>query len=132
LTVEDDVMNAEGLLDPFKLQAVLATQQQTMNLLLQFNTHLRRLPSVIGDMLRDLEYSQTIQIEVASSQQALLERGNISSKPISVILREAQKDLAEHPYDEAEEVIPADEEPVDPYNNIDYNNQEDIELEEAE
>ena len=131
LTLENDIYTMEGIIDPFKLQSVLAVQQQCMNLLLQFNTHLRRLPSVISDLLRDLEYSQTIQIEVAATNQALSDRGNVTSKPISILMREAQKELDEQTYEEIDESVPTDEEPVDPYNNIDYNNHEDIDLDEA-
>lgn len=91
LTMEDAIYTPEGLLDAFKLQGVMQTQQHVMNIIQQFNLHVRRLPSVLTDMIRDIEYSQVIQIEAVQVETT---SQNVSSKPIAVLLQEAQAQLA--------------------------------------
>lgn len=89
LTVQDDIYTPEGLIDPFKIQMVLATQQSVMQLIAQFNMHVRSLPSVIINMIRDIEYSTAIPAEIVKDADS----GKRSSKPMAVLLKEAEQQL---------------------------------------
>ena len=96
LTVEDAIYTPEGAVDTFKLNAVLATQQHVMNVVAQFNMHVRRLPGVLIDMIKNIEYSQVIEVggTTQQSQQAQLPE-NCTAKPLAMMLAEAQAKLAE-------------------------------------
>lgn len=106
LTLENDLYDEMGQLNNFKLQAVLATQQHVMSIIQQFNLHIRRLPQAITDMIRDIEYSQVMTIEtVDCNHEESSSYGHTTSKPLALIMQEAEAELAQ-----TEEV--SDESPV--------------------
>lgn len=95
LTVENDIYTPEGIIDNFKLQGIMNAQQHVMNVIMQFNTHLRRLPGVLIDMMNDVERSEVLYINASTVSSEPIETGNTSSKPIALLLRDAEQQLAE-------------------------------------
>lgn len=100
LTVENDIYTPEGVIDNFKLQGIMNAQQHVMNVIMQFNTHLRRLPGVLIDMMNDVERSEVLYINASTVSSEPVETGNTSSKPIALLLRDAEQQLAESAADD--------------------------------
>lgn len=126
LTMSDDIYTPEGILDPCKLQSILNTQQHVMNVVQQFNLHLRRLPQALVDMLHSIEYSQTIQAELVQPKQ--IESGRITSKPFSAILAQAKSELEQQETNAAEQSEQTIDEHVDEQ-DINEGDDDDISIE---
>lgn len=100
----DDVYTPEGVFDPFRLTAQMQLQQHTMNIIMQFSTHVRRLPVVISDMINDVEASTRMAIDVTENTGG--QSGNLgssTSKPLSMLLIEAEADLAKAAEEKADD-----------------------------
>lgn len=96
----DDFYTQDGNFDIVKLQAVIATQQHVMNLVTQFNMHIRRMPSAIQSYVRDIEMTAVgMAIEaktVHDDEQKQIDDSVVTtSKPMAELLREANAELAQ-------------------------------------
>jgi hypothetical protein len=87
----NDVYDMNGQFDPFRLQSILATQQHVMNVIAAFNTHCRRLPIVIQDMLRDLEVFTIVDISKQNDVDKQVSSGFITATPMATFLNQAVK-----------------------------------------
>jgi hypothetical protein len=107
LTIEDMIYTPEGLIDAFKIQTILATQQHTMNILQQFNTHVRQLPGTLMDMLYSVERQSIIEIQSSAVEvhDAESTGGNVSSKSMAQLLIEAETQLKDNPVEQADEYV---------------------------
>lgn len=109
----DDVYTTDGLMDPFKLQSIIALQQHAMNTVSQFSLQLRQLPSAISNIIKDVEYSQVIVLtEEANKQISDSAGGNTTTTPLAIMLRNAEKEMRESDnavHDVESEDIKADE-----------------------
>jgi hypothetical protein len=85
-----DCYDVNGVFDPFRLQAIITTQQHVMHTIATFNAHVRRLPVVFHDLMHDLEVSQTIDITSSQGQAEMSsQNGFTSAKPMARMLKEA-------------------------------------------
>jgi hypothetical protein len=103
LTVENDIYTPEGIIDNFKLQAIMNAQQHVMNVILQFNTHLRRLPGTLIDMMNDVERSEMVYINATEVHDETKELGNTTSRPIALLLKDVEKQLEDAQAEEVED-----------------------------
>lgn len=120
----DDIYDITGNVDLGKWNAQLMMQQQCMNLIAQFNLHLRQLPVAITNLIRDIEYSQTITVtEIQNDTKQIA--GTTSSKSIAQLLREAGQELQRN--DDNEDFM-IQEEPPTPVESSILDSEENIEL----
>jgi hypothetical protein len=122
----NDCLTPDGEFDPNKLLAIMNLQQHVMSMVMQFNTHVRRLPVVFSDMIRDLEYTQMQAIEVSEAGQEFVGTGaNCTSTPLSLLLQETKRELDAKAVEVVEEPEKLDvslvKEPAPDYSNEDSN-----------
>lgn len=122
----NDCLTPDGQFDPNKLLAIMNLQQHVMSMVTQFNMHVRRLPSVFTDMIRDIEYTQMQAIEVSEASQEFIGTGaNCTSTPLSLLLQETKRELDAKEAEIVQEPEKVDakltKEPTPDYSNEDSN-----------
>lgn len=121
----EDIYDMTGMVDLGKVNAQMMLQQQVMNLLSQFSMHIRRLPTAITDIIREVESTQYIEIQeigVTGHEEPQAQLGMATSKPIAQLLREAQSELAVEAVEEPEvPTMPPTEQEIISSEDVDEN-----------
>jgi hypothetical protein len=98
-----DCYDTNGQFDSFRLQAILNTQQHVMQVIAAFNTHCRRLPIVMQDMLRDLEVFQIVDISNnQQSEQKTADHSFVTATPMASFLNAS---IAKHTVNDVEHEV---------------------------
>lgn len=89
----DDMYTPDGMLDPFKLQAILSTQQHVMDFVARFNAQIRQMPSIVQQMITEASFQQIIELREEEDRQAAEISGTQRSNvPLAVMLKQAELD----------------------------------------
>lgn len=87
----DDMYTPEGMLDPFKLQAILSTQQHVMDFVARFNAQIRQMPSIVQQMITEASFQQIVELREAEEQKEAAKNNTYrSNMSLSVMLKQAE------------------------------------------
>lgn len=116
----DDMYTPEGMLDPFKLQAILSTYQHVMDFVARFNAQIRMMPSIVQQMITEASITQIIELrqeqERVEEQQSGGTRSNLA---LAVLMKQAEAEVAN-----ADDFVYVKPEPPKPHDATDYDNEE--------